>query len=134
MGGGIGWKGWLLVAEDDSPSRLGTVELLSGAGYRVDVARDGAEALEFFAELPPDDPLPNVLLTDLDMPRVTGGELVTLLRNDPRYARLCIIVLSTFEGQQAPPPNVQRLIAKPVKGDELLRIIAEHCSREPSGQ
>jgi hypothetical protein len=71
-----------LIAEDDAASRASTAELLTGAGFQVQLARDGADALEQLAGLARSDGLPDVLLTDLDMPRVTGrvwasGGLVT---------------------------------------------------------
>lgn len=122
----------MLVAEDDSPSRQGTVDLLVGAGFRVDVARDGAEALEFLAGLGGDGAMPDVLVTDLDMPRVTGAELIALLRNDPHYAALRILILSSFDGSVTPPSNVQRLMSKPVRGDDLLRAVSQLCARGPS--
>lgn len=132
MGGGAGSRGWVLVAEDDSPTRQGTVELLRGAGFRVDVAEDGAAALELLAKIDVVDALPHVLLTDLDMPRVSGAELILLLRNDPRYRRLGIIVLSGFEQGALPVNRVDRMIAKPARADTLIRAIEDLCARGPS--
>lgn len=133
MGGGPGSRGWVLVAEDDSPSRQATLELLEGAGFRVDVTEDGASALEFLADAGRRDEMPDVLLTDLDMPRVSGAELIAVLRNDPRYTAMAIIVLSSFERAALPAGGVQRMIGKPSRSDTIVRAVAELCARAKSG-
>ncbi len=61
----------VLVVDDEGSARKALKDLLSAKGYEVDLAADGVAALERIAEVPPD-----VVVTDLDMPRMTGMDLL----------------------------------------------------------
>ncbi|MFL5319175.1 MAG: response regulator [Myxococcaceae bacterium] len=120
---GNGSEGWILVAEDDALVRQAMVELLMQQGYRVQATTDGAAALELLhrSRAAP----PRVLITDLDMPKLNGSDLITVLRNDPSYASLPVIVISSFEGGALPLFQVERMLAKPVRPDTLLHVVSE---------
>ncbi len=80
----------ILVAEDEADIAMILREILEMAGHRVTLAIDGAMALELLES----DPLPNVILTDLKMPRVSGKQLIETLRSNPRTAALPVILLT----------------------------------------
>ena len=63
-----------LVVDDDASARSALKELLASQQYAVDVAADGVAALERLAEHPPD-----LVVTDLDMPRMNGMQLLAEL-------------------------------------------------------
>src|SRR5512134_3483188 len=66
----------------------------SGLEVRVDTARDGTEALDYLRG--PDRPTGRiVIVTDLNMPRLTGHEFIETLRSDPGLASHIVFVLST---------------------------------------
>lgn len=78
----------VLIADDEAILREPLELVLRGAGYRVRLARDGAETLACLSEAP------DLLLLDLGMPAVDGLEVLARVRQDPRLANLPVIVLS----------------------------------------
>lgn len=79
----------ILVAEDSITVRELERKLLTRAGYEVHVAIDGMEAWNLLLSMPVD-----LLITDIDMPRLTGLQLITRVRQSPKLARLPVIVMS----------------------------------------
>jgi pilus assembly protein CpaE len=85
----------LCVDDDDSIRKLCTV-YLAKRGYRVEAAANGIEALSLIAS----KGVPDVVITDVNMPLMNGLELVRRLREDRRTARTPIIVLSAAKQEQ----------------------------------
>jgi DNA-binding NtrC family response regulator len=79
----------ILVVDDDAPQRELIAETLNRQGYEAITAGDGVEALEGFETFPPD-----VILTDLNMPRMDGIELLTELKE--RGSSTPVIALTAF--------------------------------------
>lgn len=87
----------LLVVDDDAAIREVAAAMLAEEGYRVMTAEDGVEALELVAVSPPD-----LVITDLRMPRMSGYELLKVLR--AQFPRLPVIAISgEFSGDTLPP-------------------------------
>jgi CheY-like chemotaxis protein len=84
---------YALVVEDDSFIRDALVDALNDAGIRVACARDGAEALTLLRW----GLRPVVMLVDLMMPRMTGGELLGEMRADRRLAGIPVIVVTASD-------------------------------------
>src|SRR3954449_3397614 len=83
----------ILVADDSRLVRTVMARTLEGRGYRVLTAEDGVGAVELaWAEHP------NLVLLDVDMPRMNGYQVARLLRNEERTADIPIIILSSREG------------------------------------
>jgi DNA-binding response OmpR family regulator len=110
----------ILVVDDDRDVRLLYTEVLARPGYQVDAAEDGAagwEALQANNY--------NLLITENEMPNLTGVELVTKLRS----ARMAVPVvmaagrLPTFELVQNPPLQLAALLPKPFYISELLQTV-----------
>jgi CheY-like chemotaxis protein len=79
----------ILVAED-SPTQAAEIRmLLQAAGHEVIVAKDGQDALEILERQ-----LPDLVLTDLDMPRLTGLELTEAVSS--KYPRLPVVLMTAF--------------------------------------
>ena len=110
----------ILVADDDSDIRQLSARVLVRSGYHVDAAGDGAaawEALQTKAF--------NLLITDHDMPRLTGVELVKKLRA-ARMALPVILVtgkLPAEELAQNPSLQLAALLPKPFSIGELLETV-----------
>ena len=83
----------ILFAEDSAVTRAMILRVLDDLGYQVTVARDGKEALELLKERGAD-----LVLTDLDMPVMSGLELVRRVRGEAAWRGLPILVLSTRAG------------------------------------
>jgi CheY-like chemotaxis protein len=119
----------ILIAEDD-PSVLQTVAMMLRAiGYDVETATDGFEALLHFQ-----DQAPDLLLSDLNMPAMSGFELLSVVRR--RFPHVVAIATSGAYSSGSVPPGV---IADAfyAKGREdagkLLEIIAEALIKGPVG-
>jgi two-component system chemotaxis response regulator CheY len=108
-----------ILIVDDEPSMLFLLRtVLTGAGYEVLEAPDGAAALEFFAQGAP----PDVVVTDVMMPVMDGRELIARLRADPATRAVPIIVHS---GVQNPPEGADVVVKKPVGIGRLTELVEE---------
>jgi two-component system cell cycle response regulator DivK len=81
----------VLLVEDDPDDRLLFAEWLRQAGFRVESAHNGLQALERAFDL-----LPDAILTDLDIPGIDGYELCRRLKSDPRTASIPILAVSGY--------------------------------------
>jgi CheY-like chemotaxis protein len=87
----------LLVVDDEPDIREVTSAMLAEEGYEVLTAGDGQEALEVLPRFCPD-----LVITDLRMPRLSGFELLAIIRE--RFPRLPVIAVSgEFSGDEMPP-------------------------------
>jgi two-component system, NtrC family, response regulator HydG len=110
----------VLVVDDDSVVTTGLEKLLSGEGYLVDVANDGMNALDVVAQRRPD-----VVLTDLRMPKMDGLQLMRRLHEGD--ARLPIIVVTgagdVHSAIMAMREGARDYVTKPVDPTALARSI-----------
>ena len=109
----------ILVVDDDEDIRLSLGQLLSAAGYSVETASDGQDALDRLVR----GSKPGLLLLDLRMPRKSGEDVRNALRKSVTLVDLPVIVLSAY--LEAPPPGAVAWLKKPVKPSLLLSTI-EH--------
>jgi len=97
----------------------------------VAAARDGADALEQLAELPV-----SVVVTDLEMPRVNGYELIRDLSREPATRDLPIVVLTTRAGAKhvnlARELGVEHYVAKPVDEASFVQLIGSLAGTAPA--
>ncbi|MGI6131030.1 MAG: response regulator [Bacillota bacterium] len=80
----------ILVAEDEADIAMILREILEMAGHNVTLAVDGAMALELLES----GPLPDIILADLKMPRMSGRRLIETLRSDRRTTALPVILVT----------------------------------------
>jgi CheY-like chemotaxis protein len=111
----VGCASWepILVVDDESNMRFLLRMILERAGYEVVEAPDGAAALEHALRSPPD-----LVVTDLMMPVMSGRELIERLRKDPQTAGIPIVVVSA--NPSAAVEAVDAVLAKPFDPDALL--------------
>ncbi len=109
----------VLVVEDDPHSAELLTVYLEGAGYRVAVARDGAEGLELARRL-----RPRAVVLDILLPRVDGWDLLGRLKADPATAESPVIVVSMLDerGKGLALGAVEYLV-KPVGREALLQAL-----------
>jgi chemosensory pili system protein ChpA (sensor histidine kinase/response regulator) len=92
--------------------------------YEVVTAKDGLDAVEKLI-----DRVPDLMLLDIEMPRMDGYELATHMKNDPRLASVPIIMITSRTGekhrQRAFEIGVERYLGKPYNEAELLRNVQE---------
>ena len=113
----------VMVVDDSLTVRKITGRLLTRQGYQVVVAKDGVDAMEKLKEM-----LPDVMLVDIEMPRMDGFDLTRTVRADARLAATPIIMISsrTAEKHQnyAREIGVDAFLGKPFPEDQLLKHIA----------
>jgi CheY-like chemotaxis protein len=116
----------ILVVDDDIAVQGMLCEALEGAGYRTVVANDGRDAIRVYAAEQPD-----VVITDVFMPRASGIDLVHALNALERRPRM--IVISGVAGEQflqaAREVNVEHTFTKPFDVREVVRAVAELVGR-----
>ncbi len=113
----------VMVVDDSLTVRKITGRLLARSGYHVVTAKDGVDALEQLAET-----LPDVMLLDVEMPRMDGFELTKRLRKDKRTKALPIIMITSRTADKhrnyAKELGVNDYMGKPYHDEELLKSIA----------
>lgn len=118
-----------ILVVDDSPTIRTTVEwLLSNSGYNVRIAHDGLSALNALREFDPD-----LVLLDIRLPHVDGYQLCKLIRRNPRYAMVPIVMLSGLSSrshiQCALDAGADDYVVKPIQDEVLLNTIQQQLSR-----
>jgi len=114
----------LVVLVDDSISvRKFVGRMLEKAGYRVKLASDGLEALEIVTQARCD-----LVVTDLEMPRTNGYELLSHLRQDPETRGIPVMVVTSRAGakhrERAMKEGAVAFLTKPVQEDQFIRAVA----------
>ncbi|WJI16975.1 Hpt domain-containing protein [Pseudoxanthomonas winnipegensis] len=112
----------VMVVDDSLTMRKVTGRVLERHNFEVATARDGVEALERLEERVPD-----LMLLDIEMPRMDGYELATAMRADPRFAGVPIVMITSRTGdkhrQRALEIGVQRYMGKPYQELDLMRNV-----------
>ncbi len=120
----------LLLADDSRAVREAVIHLLQDAGYLVDAVTDGFEAWQQLQQHPYD-----LLVTDLEMPRLHGQELITRCRATDELKALPIIVLSSRTGPRSRGSALDKgadvFVPKPVNRQLVLREVARLLGRVP---
>lgn len=115
-------KTLILVVDDSLTMRKVLSRLLEREGYQVAVAKDGMDALQVLQDIRPD-----VILTDIEMPRMDGFEFARSVRGDRQYDQTPLVVISsrTAEKHQnlGKEIGVDLYLGKPVQDEELIRHI-----------
>lgn len=113
----------VMVVDDSLTVRKITGRLLEREGYQVLSAKDGVEALEQLSETVPD-----VMLVDIEMPRMDGFDLTRNVRADPRLRSVPIIMITSRTAEKhrayAHQVGANVFLGKPFQEDQLLGHIA----------
>ena len=119
----------VLVVDDSLTVRKITTRLLTREGFRVDSAKDGVDALEKMHDLVPD-----VVLLDVEMPRMDGFELARVMRNEERLKHVPIIMITSRTADKhrnhALEIGVNVYLGKPYQEQQLLDHIAEQIGQQ----
>ncbi|MGM0677487.1 MAG: Hpt domain-containing protein, partial [Pseudomonadota bacterium] len=114
----------ILVVDDSITIRKVTARALERHHYQVLTAKDGLDALALLQ-----DTVPDLILLDIEMPRMDGFELATHVRNDLRLSHIPIIMITSRTGdkhrQRALEIGVNHYLGKPYQEADLLSHIQE---------
>ncbi|MBI5918824.1 MAG: Hpt domain-containing protein [Nitrosomonadales bacterium] len=118
----------VMVVDDSLTVRKITTRFLMRAGYQVITAKDGVDALEQLAA----GAMPNVMLLDIEMPRMDGFELTKQLRRDAKTRELPIIMITSRTADKhrdhAMQLGVNHYLGKPFQEEDLLVHIANYTT------
>lgn len=114
----------VVLADDSISVRKFVGRMLEKAGYRVKLAADGLEALEIVTQTPCD-----LVVTDLEMPRTNGYELMLHLRQNPETRHLPVMVVTSRAGakhrERAMKEGASAFMVKPVQEDQFIAQIRQ---------
>jgi len=125
----------ILLVEDNLDDELLTLRALEKAGVanRIDVTRDGVEALDYLlaqgahATRPPE--LPAVVLLDLKLPRLDGCEVLRAIRKNERTRLLPVVVLTSSSEEEdiarCYANGANSYVQKPVRAEELFEAVRQ---------
>ena len=123
----------VMVVDDSITMRKVSGRVLERNNYEVVTAKDGVDAIEKMAERVPD-----LMLLDIEMPRMDGYELATHMRNDARLAGVPIIMITSRTGekhrQRAFEIGVNRYLGKPYQEAELIRNVKDLLAMESADE
>ncbi len=120
----------VMVVDDSVTVRKVTTRLLERNGMNVLTAKDGVDAITQLQEHKPD-----IMLLDIEMPRMDGFEVANLVRHDERLKDLPIIMITSRTGEKhrdrAMSIGVNEYLGKPYQESLLLETIAQLVDRHP---
>ncbi|WP_201533387.1 Hpt domain-containing protein [Psychrobacter immobilis] len=129
--GRIESKATILVVDDSVTVRKVTSRFLERQGFKVAVAKDGIDAIEVLQDMTPD-----MILLDIEMPRMDGFEVATQVRYNKRLKHIPIIMITSRTGEKhrerALEIGVNDYMGKPFQEQELLNKIQSILGKEVS--
>jgi CheY-like chemotaxis protein len=111
----------ILVIEDDPDARLLIQSVLRHAGFLVVLAADGQEGLEKVPSSSPD-----LIVTDVAMPRLNGLGVIHAIRSTPAYKQVPILAITSFGAERAMDAlraGANRALARPVRNELMLQFV-----------
>jgi len=119
----------IVIADDSISVRKFVGRMLEKNGYRIKLAADGLEAAELVAQHGC-----HLVITDLEMPRMTGYELMAQLRQSPSTRRIPVLVVTSRAGakhrDRALKEGASAFLTKPVQEDQLLAAVEQLMGTE----
>ena len=110
----------ILVVEDDRGTLSGLSMLLTHAGFSVHTAEHGAQAVDLLAH----GLRPGVILLDLNMPKVTGWDVLKHLQTDPELREIPVLVMTAVAESAKPVVGADVVMRKPIEPDRLIAEVA----------
>jgi len=118
------------VVDDEEPVREALRLFLTKAGYEVEVAIDGQQALQRVHMRSP----PDVILLDLVMPVVSGFEVLSALRVVPEWTEIPVVVLTATTGYSAANLQADALLEKPFDPSTVQAAIEAAIAARPNAK
>jgi two-component system, chemotaxis family, response regulator Rcp1 len=121
----------ILLVEDNAGDVRLTREALREGHVRINlsVAKDGAEALTMLRHEAPygETPRPDLVLLDLNLPRLDGRQVLAEMKNDPDLRRIPVVVLTTSKAEadvlRSYDLHANSYITKPVDFDQFMKVV-----------
>ncbi|RTL55596.1 MAG: response regulator [Rhodocyclaceae bacterium] len=118
----------VMVIDDSSTIRRSAELFLAQAGCQVVLAEDGFDALAKIA-----DENPQVIFCDILMPRLDGYQTCALIKKNPRFAAIPVVMLSSkdgiFDKARGRMVGSEQYLTKPFTQQDLLQAVAAHAAK-----
>jgi len=123
----------ILLVEDDPGDVVLTTEALHSSKLTnvVHVVENGELAMKFLRRLPPyeDAPRPDLVLLDLNLPRMDGREVLAEVKGDPDLRRIPVVILTTSEAEEdilrSYDLHANAYVTKPVHFDRFMEVVRQ---------
>jgi len=116
----------VLVIDDSNTIRRSAEIFLKQAGHEVVLAEDGFDALAKLSDYQPD-----LVFCDILMPRLDGYQTCAIIKRNPQFAGVPVIMLSSkdglFDKARGRMVGSQDYLTKPFTKDQLLQAVQQHC-------
>ncbi len=117
----------IMIVDDSVSIRQVVSRLMEDQGWRVQTAKDGIDALEKLRDLHPD-----LIVLDIEMPRMNGYEFINALKTQPGYGDIPVVMLTSRTAakhrEKAAALGVKGFIVKPYNDNEFINLITEVTS------
>jgi twitching motility two-component system response regulator PilG len=121
----------VLVIDDSNTIRRSAEIFLRQGGHEVMLAEDGFDALAKVV-----DHVPELIFCDILMPRLDGYQTCAIIKRNPRFAHVPVIMLSSkdglFDKARGRMVGSQDYLTKPFTKEQLLRAVAQYASSAPA--
>src|ERR1700755_554672 len=121
----------ILLVDDNEGDILLTREALDDARIinKISIAYDGVEAISFLRKDPPyrGTDMPDLILLDINLPKMDGTEVLSIIKNDPELKRIPVIMLTTSSAEKdilaSYDNHANCYITKPVDLDRFMDVV-----------
>jgi CheY-like chemotaxis protein len=122
----------VLVADDNRDAALSLGALLEMSDHEVLIAHDGEEALRIARQA-----LPDAMILDIGMPRLTGDQVARAVRNEPWGRRVFLVAVTGWgepeDKERASAAGFDHHLTKPIDVDELEKLLVDFAARREPG-
>lgn len=109
----------VLVADDNEDLRHIFVRAFDGNLFDVHQAKDGAEALRHIQQITPD-----IIILDIDMPRVTGLEVLKYLKDNHYHSKVILVTGNSMMADVPQAADADLVLVKPISIKELVTFVS----------
>ena len=119
----------ILLIEDNEGDILLTKEAFeeSKIANRIQTIKDGRAAIDYFESMTDQQQFPNLVLLDINLPKISGHDVLSFMRQSERFKAIPVVMLSTSSAEkdilQSYQNNVNCYITKPIDIDEFIKAI-----------
>ena len=119
----------ILLVEDNEGDILLTMEAFEESKIvnKIRVIKDGKQAISFFETLMAKDDMPNLILLDINLPKVSGHEVLMYIKNSERFKTIPVIMLTTSSSEKdimvSYKNHVNCYITKPIDVTDFMKAI-----------
>lgn len=121
----------ILLVEDNEGDIILTTEALGDCKIinEVTIKRDGKEAIDFFEGLSNKEQMPDIVLLDINLPKMSGHEVLMYLKTNGKFRHLPVIMLTTSSSEKdlllSYKNHVNCYIVKPIDANDFIKAISK---------